>query len=151
MEAVKMMINVNNYATNQKIKSLETKLEEQEVKYKKKIEQLEAQNTELYKQVEKMNEAKSRKEMKHHDKYNYIFGLQQHCVGLYDSLNTNVKNLEILIKDETEYNTEKIVDLIAKTNNLQTLVERKLRFIPNQIENKRKLFCCIPDDTQYTL
>ena len=123
MEAVKMMINVNNYATNQKIKSLETKLEEQEVNYKKKIEQLESQNIEL---VEQMNNANLRKELKQHDKYKYFIGLQQQYDGLfkiYDSLKTDFENFETKITVETNNNTEKITDLTVKINNLQTIVD----------------------------
>ena len=123
MEAVKMMINVNNYAINQKIKSLETKLEEQEVKYKKKIEQLETQNFEL---VEQMTNANLRKELKQHDKYKYFIGLQQQYDGLfkiYDSLKTDFENFETKLTVETNNNTEKITDLTVKINNLQTIVD----------------------------
>lgn len=109
METIKIMINVATFSMSQKIKTLETtlqsKLDEQESKYKKEIERLEKQNENLYKMIEKLNENNTQKEMMCEDK---------NCCELENNynikLNDIVKNLTLL-----ENKHEKIIQSFKNT------------------------------------
>jgi hypothetical protein len=76
METVKLLINVATFSMTKKIELLEnkiqTKLEEQESKYKIEIGRLETQNKTLFKMVETLTENKTCNEMMCEDKYKNI-------------------------------------------------------------------------------
>lgn len=108
METIKIMINVATFSMSQKIKTLETtlqsKLDEQESKYKKEIERLETQNENLYKMIEKLNENNAQKEMMCEDK---------NCCKLK---NNNIK-LDDIVNNITELENkhEKIIQSFKNT------------------------------------
>jgi hypothetical protein len=126
METIKIMINVATFSMSQKIKTLETtlqsKLDEQESKYKKEIDRLETQNENLYKMIEKLNENNTQKEMMCEDK---------NCCELENNynikLNDIVKNLTLLEnKHEQIIKSFKNTELFVSNLNNNIVIKNEL-------------------------
>ena len=140
METIKIMINVATFSMSQKIKTLETtlqsKLDEQESKYKKEIDRLETQNKNLYKIIEKLNENNTQKEMMCEDKNcselenNYQKNIQtlQHTQTIVSNLSKNI----VIYKKELDALTNNIAELEKKH---QKSMQHTETFVSNLSKN----------------
>jgi len=125
METIKIMINVATFSMSQKIKTLETtlqsKLDEQESKYKKEIERLEKQNENLYKMIEKLNENNTQKSIQ----------TLQHTETFVSNLNNNI----LIYKKELDALTNKVAELEKNHQKSMRTLQHTETFVSNLSKN----------------